>query len=100
MGDHLSDLIEAFNDLFLRTCYMFHNYMLDERSSYTVNGIELVGPLCVMPDRMALIALPFYWIKNGGYPMTSARTVQFFYHSANDGFMSAARTIDMINDDL
>ena len=74
--------------------------MLDERSSYRVNGIELDGPLCVMPDRMAIIALPFYWIKNGGYPMTSAQTVQFFYHSANDGFISAARTIDLINDDL
>ena len=75
--------------------------MLDERSSYTVNGIELDGPLCVMPDRMAIIALPFYCIINGGYCyMTQGQIEQVSFHTANDGFMSAARRIDLINDDL
>ena len=70
-----------------------------------MNGVQLEGlhcrPFSGLPSVLLYyIANPFFWIKNGAYGVTNEQMVSLMFYSANDGIMSAARTIDSINDDL
>ena len=55
---------------------------------------------CTLP-LIAYIIGPYLWIKNGGVHFDSSEEQAYFLlYPADDGFMSAARRIDLINDDL